>query len=106
MIKSEEFEELKLTNNVNYKEQIDKWLTGLEKSMVETLKILMNECIKVYEEKVEMEQEMERKEWLARFNSQLVVTIGQLLWTRECEKAFEKRRPIEGLVEVKDLIEE
>jgi len=100
-------EELKLiSSNVNYKDQIDKWLTNLEKAMMDALKQNMSECLKVYEEKVEMEQEMERKEWIAKYNSQLIVTIGQFLWTKECEKAFEKKRPYEGLIEVFDLIDE
>jgi len=91
---------------VNYKNLIDKWLTDLEKSIIESLKIVMLECLKVYEEKVEIEQEMERKEWLTRYNSQLVVTIGQLLWTRECEKSFVNKKPHASLLEVKDSIEE
>jgi len=66
VIKSEEYEELRLLNGVNYKEMIDKWLTNLEKAMVDALKAYMSECIRVYEEKVEMEQEMERKEWIAK----------------------------------------
>jgi len=41
-------EELKLvTNNVNYKDQIYKWLTNLEKAMVDALKQNMSECLKV-----------------------------------------------------------
>jgi len=65
-VKSEELEELKLLSCVNYKNQIDKWLTDLEKSTIESLKVIMGECLKVYEEKVEIEQEMERKDWLTR----------------------------------------
>ena len=66
----------------------------------------MIECLKTYDEKVELEQEMDRKEWISKYNSQLIVTIGQLLWTREVEKAFERKRVDEGLIEVRDVIDE
>ena len=66
----------------------------------------MIECLKTYDEKVELEQEMDRKEWISKYNSQLIVTIGQLLWTREVEKAFERKRVNEGLIEVRDVIDE
>ena len=49
---------------------------------------------------------MDRKEWISKYNSQLIVTIGQLLWTREVEKAFERKRVNEGLIEVRDVIDE
>jgi len=49
---------------------------------------------------------MERKEWISKYNSQLIVTIGQLLWTRECELAFKKKKPLDGLIELRDLIDE
>lgn len=49
---------------------------------------------------------MDRKEWIAKYNSQLIVTIVQLLWTREVEKAFERKRVNEGLIEVRDVIDE
>jgi len=34
--------------------------------MVESLKEYMIECLREYEEKVELEQEMERKEWISK----------------------------------------
>jgi len=74
--------------------------------MIETLRENMIECLKTYDEKVELEQEMDRKEWISKYNSQLIVTIGQLLWTREVEKAFERKRVNEGLIEVRDVIDE
>jgi hypothetical protein len=81
-------------------------LNQLEKEMIETLRENMIECLKTYDEKVELEQEMDRKEWISKYNSQLIVTIGQLLWTREVEKAFERKRVNEGLIEVRDVIDE
>lgn len=66
----------------------------------------MIDCLKTQDEKVELEQEMDRKEWIAKYNSQLIVTIVQLLWTREVEKAFERKRVNEGLIEVRDVIDE
>ena len=74
--------------------------------MIETLRENMIECLKTYDEKVELEQEIDRKEWISKYNSQLIVTIGQLLWTRELEKAFERKRVNEGLIEVRDVIDE
>jgi len=74
--------------------------------MQETLKTEMIDCFKTYDEKIELEQEMDRKDWIKKYNSQLVVTIGQFLWTRECEKALDRKRPKEGLIEVRDLIDE
>lgn len=74
--------------------------------MIETLRENMIECLKTYDEKVELEQEIDRKEWISKYNSQLIVTIGQLLWTREVEKAFERKRVNEGLIEVRDVIDE
>jgi hypothetical protein len=81
-------------------------LNQLEKEMIETLRENMIECLKTYDEKVELEQEMDSKEWISKYNSQLIVTIGQLLWTREVEKAFERKRVNEGLIEVRDVIDE
>jgi hypothetical protein len=81
-------------------------LNQLEKEMIETLRENMIECLKTYDEKVELEQEIDRKEWISKYNSQLIVTIGQLLWTREVEKAFERKRVNEGLIEVRDVIDE
>jgi len=81
-------------------------LNQLEKEMIETLRENMIDCLKTYDEKVELEQEMDRKEWISKYNSQLIVTIGQLLWTREVEKAFERKRVNEGLIEVRDVIDE
>lgn len=74
--------------------------------MMETLRVQMIDCLKTYDEKVELEQEMDRKEWISKYNSQLIVTIVQLLWTREVEKAFERKRVNEGLIEVRDVIDE
>jgi hypothetical protein len=81
-------------------------LNQLEKEMIETLRENMIECLKTYDEKVELEQEIDRKEWISKYNSQLIVTIGQMLWTREVEKAFERKRVNEGLIEVRDVIDE
>jgi dynein heavy chain len=74
--------------------------------MIDTLKVNMIDCLKTYDEKVELEQDMDRKEWISKYNSQLIVTIVQLLWTREVEKAFERKRVSEGLIEVRDVIDE
>jgi len=40
------------------------------------------------------------------YNSQSVVTICQLLWTKEVESAFTRKRPKDGLIETRDLTEE
>mmetsp|Transcript_83293 Transcript_83293/g.179702 ORF Transcript_83293/g.179702 Transcript_83293/m.179702 type:complete len:116 (-) Transcript_83293:33-380(-) len=103
---SEEKEELKLANEITTKAQIDKWLGDIEKQMMETLKVKMFECLKLYEDKVELSQEMTRSEWMLSFNSQLIVTITQLLWTRECEKAIIDKDCRKALKEYSDVIEE
>jgi len=66
----------------------------------------MYECYKDYKEKIEIEQNLERKEWIGMYNSQLIVTICQLLWTKEVELSFSRKRPVDGLIEARDLTEE
>jgi len=87
-LKSEETEILQLHTVIPYKDQIDKWLLSMERSMIDTLREKMNECLRIYEDKVDSSQEMERSEWIKKYNSQLVITIGQFLWTRECTRAI------------------
>jgi len=49
--------------------------------------------LETYQTKVDISQEMTRDEWIKAFNSQNVVTIVQLLWTKECEMRIMDKKP-------------
>jgi len=75
--------------------------------MIDTLREKMNECLRIYEDKVDLSQEMERSEWIKKFNSQLIITVGQFLWTRECTRAIlDKNNPRGALADYSELLDE
>lgn len=49
---------------------------------------------------------MTRDEWIKSFNSQCIVTIVQLLWTKECEMRITDKKPYAALDEYNEIFTE
>jgi hypothetical protein len=79
--------------------QINQWLNEMQDGMIASLKTYMYEALVTYVQKVDISQEMTRDEWIKMFNSQCIVTITQLLWTKECETRIVDKKPYAALDE-------
>jgi hypothetical protein len=71
----------------------------MQDGMIASLKTYMYEALVTYVQKVDISQEMTRDEWIKMFNSQCIVTITQLLWTKECETRIVDKKPYAALDE-------
>jgi dynein heavy chain len=65
----------------NVPRNVEEWLTEVEKAMKTTLK-------DYYKSALEAFSEVKKLEWLFQWPSQVVVIIGQTLWTSEVESAL------------------
>ena len=77
---------MSLGKNLKARGSVEKWLGDVESRMVSSLKRLAKTAYQSY-------TESKRTEWLLRHPGQLVLTISQIRWCEDAERALERSSP-------------
>ncbi|CAG9464970.1 unnamed protein product [Pedinophyceae sp. YPF-701] len=87
---SSEGEVVELPPNLKARGNIESWLTAVEQGMVTTLKRLGKQAWQTY-------PETPRREWILQQPAQLVLSVSNIYWCGEVERAFESVDPLGSL---------
>jgi dynein heavy chain len=81
-------EKLKLIMDLEIKEYVESWLTNLEERMQKSLQKEMVESLNFLINKKSNKNDGHIKQWILNNKGQLLITTGQIIWTRNCTKVL------------------
>ncbi|XP_078069639.1 dynein axonemal heavy chain 6-like [Mustelus asterias] len=97
MIKSAENENLPMPRNIRIRGPIEQWLGNVETAMFESVKKHLQMGINTW-------KSTQFKEWVLSHPGQVVLTVSQIMFNRDCEKCFSGSKPHSQLQDVHQVL--